>query len=246
MKWAYGVTTCSERIDDLLPRTLESLARAGFDSPRLFADGVSPDVALALSRRWELPVTNHFPKVRAVLNWTLALWELYGRDPDADQYAIFQDDLICVRGLRDYLDANLARMRSAHPDFRTYLNLYTSQGNQTKAPRDGSKGWYKSNQMGRGALALVFDRRVVQDLLSSRSLVEKPADSVKGYKSLDGAVITALSRLGYTEMVHTPSLIQHTGDESVIGNRKTQEGGYLLSRSPSFPGEDFDATSLIR
>ena len=36
LRWVYGVTTVPERRADLLPRTLVSLDRAGFPSPRIF------------------------------------------------------------------------------------------------------------------------------------------------------------------------------------------------------------------
>ena len=40
MKWAYGITTVPSRRENLFERTLQSLAVAGFDNPRLFVDGV--------------------------------------------------------------------------------------------------------------------------------------------------------------------------------------------------------------
>ena len=39
-RWAYGVTTVPSRRDNLLPITLGSLRKAGFDKPRLARDAM--------------------------------------------------------------------------------------------------------------------------------------------------------------------------------------------------------------
>jgi hypothetical protein len=39
-------------------------------------------------------------------------------------------------------------------------------------------------------------------------------------------------------MVHHPSLVQHTGDVSAMGNRPHQ-------KASSFPGEEYDALTLL-
>src|SRR3954465_7467772 len=89
--WAYGITTVPERRYDLLPRTIHSLARGGFDLPRLFIDGHEKSY-----HEWDtLPQTIRYPAIRTMGNWLLGLWELYIREPAADRYAIFQDDCVC-------------------------------------------------------------------------------------------------------------------------------------------------------
>jgi len=50
--------------------------------------------------------------------------------------------------------------------------------------------------------------------------------------------VTALKKVGWKEYVHNPSLIQHTGKISIIGN-----GNHPLA--PSFKGEEFDALDLL-
>jgi hypothetical protein len=44
--WAYGITTVPSRLTTLLPRTITSLAAAGFDKPHLFVDGGTAAQAL--------------------------------------------------------------------------------------------------------------------------------------------------------------------------------------------------------
>src|ERR1700728_2616698 len=99
MKWAYGVTTVSQRLETLLPKTLDSLCQAGFPTPRLFVDGFPrPET------RSPLPYMSRCPKIGAYGNWVLGLWELLLRNPDAERFAMFQDDLIASKRLRQYLE----------------------------------------------------------------------------------------------------------------------------------------------
>jgi hypothetical protein len=229
MTWAYGVTTVPSRRQNLLPRTLASLHAGGFDNPRLFVDGASSgydDLGLE--------VTYRDPVIKTWGNWILALWELFIRNPLADRYAIFQDDLICCRNLRQYLE------RSKHPD-RGYLNLYTFPQNQELA--HGRVGWFEATQNGFGAVGLVFSNEVAQFLMRCSHSAQKAMSANRGDRAVDGAVVQALSLnfdrgTGWLEYCHNPSLVQHTGIESSMGNRKHP-------LAPSFPGEDFDALSLL-
>lgn len=232
LKWIYGVTTVPSRRETHLLRTLSSLKLAGFDKPRLFVDGCEN------SRSWieefDLAVTCRSPALRVHGNWVLALYELYIREPNADRYAIFQDDIIAIANLRTYLE------KVPYPE-KGYLNLYTFSSNDSIAPSRDYVGFYPSNQLGKGALALVFDRPAVMNLLSSWHLVERVQDPARGHKSIDGGVVTALSQLGFKEYVHIPSLVQHTGEgESTIGN--LHQGNRL---APSFPGEKTNAMSFL-
>jgi hypothetical protein len=240
MKWAYGVTTVPSRLDTTLPKTLESLRQAGFNSPRLFVDGIeSPEPY----HKFGLPITTRYPAIRTASHWVLSLYELYLRECDensqrggglADRYAIFQDDFITYKNLRQYLE------RCTYPE-KSYWNLYTFPCNQMNAPNGGkTAGWYQSNQMGKGALALVFDREAVTTLLQQQYLVVRPQCTKNGFKSIDGGIVTSLRNAGYTEYVHNPTLVQHIGIESTIGNINDEN-----NTATSFAGETFDALSLL-
>lgn len=226
LRWAYGVTTVLARRDNLLPLTLASLKKAGFDSPRLFVDGDK------WNREWErfgLELTFRYPTIRTAANWILALWELYTREPLVERYAVFQDDFVTYTNLRAYLDA------CPYPD-KGYLNLYTFPSEQARAKGDG---WYASNQNGRGAVALVFNREAVVTLLSQLHLVERPQDQTRGHKAIDGGVVESMKKAGWKEYVHNPSLVQHTGLESSMGNKPHKQ-------ALSFRGEGFDALELLK
>lgn len=240
-RWAVGLTTVPKRRDDLLARTLFSLAASGFERPRLFVDG-SPEGYGTLG----LPITFRTPPVLPYANFVLGLAELFFRDPEADAYAMFQDDLITSKNLRPYLERSLDLFS------KTYYNLYSFPSNESLSK--GRAGWHESNQLGRGALALVFSNRGVIDLLSNQHVVERPKDKLRGWRSTDGGVVTALKKVGYKEMVHSPSLVQHTGHVSSFDKGKLSDGRHASwveyrwpesTFSRTFRGEDFDCLLLL-
>lgn len=221
MKWAYGVTTVPARFEELLPRTLKSLSAAGFDSPRLFIDGI-PHVVPEYLNGYRKTFRD---KVRAFGNWVLAAWELYLHEPHAERFALFQDDFVAYKKLRDYLE------QCEYPQ-QGYWNLYTFPQNEQR-----KSGWYPSNQRGLGAVALVFNNETLRTLLAQRHFVDRPLDATRGHMFVDGGIIDSLSKVGWQEYVHGPSLVQHTGLKSSIGIK-------IQPLSPSFLGEDFDASEL--
>jgi hypothetical protein len=242
VSWAYGVTTVPERREDQLPRTLDYLRRGGFDSPRLFVDGCGHSLARTYEDTFRLPVTARYPRVLVVANWTLALVELYARNPNADRYAVFQDDLRCVRNLRAYLES------ISYPT-KGYLNLYTFRESEAvtlhrhagfhETPGTASRQEPGRWQHGRGAVALVFSQEAVRALLTAPNLVMKPKD-VDGWRRVDGMIVAAMNLQGYREYAHNPSLVQHTGLRSSI---RPENDGQSLAKS--YPGDAFDALSLL-
>lgn len=218
--WAYGVTTVPSRLHTLLPQTLNSLAKAGFPYPRLFIDGdCTPPPTYQ--------VTQRIPPVRTAGNWVLSALELTIREPGADYYALFQDDIQCSKHIREYLE------QCEYPK-NGYLNLYTVPSNEkTKT------GWFASNQRGKGALALVFSNEAMCVLLSQRYLIDRPKDPIRGHKAIDGGIVDAMRKAGWCEWVHNPSLVQHVGVESSMGNT-------WKAPATTFRGEEFDALELVK
>lgn len=233
MRWACGVTTVPRRLSKELPRTLASLAAAGFDAPRLFVDGASdpsPWRRFSVGRPVDLEVTCREPAIGVVGNWMLSLLELYVRDPRAERYAIFQDDLVCVAGLKRYLSL------CAWPE-HAYFNLLSFPENESRAPAN-HVGWHPSDQRGKGAVALVFDQEAVIELMTVRHYVEKPRGQ-RARECIDGSVAESFRVTRRIEHVHMPSLVQHVGEASTLGH-----AGYPPSQS--FPGESFDACTLLQ
>lgn len=228
ISWMYGVTTVPSRMSALLPRTLNSLAAAGFPEPRLFIDAGVPNRDYA---KFDLEITERFPPVKTAGNWILAMWELYLREPNAHRYTIFQDDVVFCKNLRAYLD------KCEYPTMG-YWNLNTYPQNEELA--GGHKGWYFSNQMGRGAQALVFNNEAVMTLLSQPKLLELAKDGKRGTQSVDGQISISMRKSGWKEYVHAPSLACHTGVESTI------IGHVPHPFSETFPGEEKDAMSFLQ
>ena len=224
MKWAYGITTVPERRYNYLPSTIKSLKAAGFHKPTLFVDGPTGDYS-----EFNLSTVRRSEKILAFGNWLLSLMELWIRQPRADRFAIFQDDFITYKNLRSYLE------RFDLPDDR-YWNLYTFPQNEDIREKNYI-GWYPSNQRGRGAVALVFNNRTTFRLLINPILVAKPAATTNSHRSIDGVVLGSLFSIDVREYIHYPTLTQHTGDCSSIGNKQH-------AKPSSWLGEDFDATKL--
>ena len=246
-KWAYGVTTVPSRRDTTLPKTLESLARAGFPNPRLFVDG-------SQEQEWlyrgvgvgPLEKTLHDRHVNldgmpgrlcAYGNWLLGLIELYLRHPTADRYAMFQDDILLSRNVRPYLD-------TLEFSGRCYWNLMTFPDNQNLCP-NGHIGFYSSNQKGRGATALVFSPSAVRHLLLNCNtwLHAHRINAGLEKRMIDRTISISMykERLysPYVELVHSPSLVEHQLSPSTLGNDP-------WPKMPSWRGEDFDCLSLLK
>ena len=230
MKWAYGITTVPSRAESTLPWTIRSLKAAGFDRPVLFVDG-TPEAGVY--DRWGLDTTIRSTPARTSGNWSLALLELYVKEPTADRYAVFQDDVVMCSNARQYLE----EYRLDGKDDRQYWNLYSFPTNEALKPSDLSHGFYPSNQDGKGALALVFDRWTALKLITSEYLMHRHMDVGKGHQNLDGGVFVALKNLEFTEMVHYPSITQHIGKVSTMNHPE-------YPRPSSYPGESFDCLSL--
>ena len=226
IKWACGVTTVPSR-GPILLLTLNSILDAGFPVPRVFMD--QPELA-GRSEAGSLGVFG---------NWCRATVELYIRNPEADRYVLFQDDIILCRNVRQYLES--VRYLDQH-----YWNLYTSadqvktcDGFQESRECESGKIYHgKKQQGGRGALALVFSREVLQVLLASMRFVRWSCDPVRGHQNLDGVICESLNEVGYRELVHFPGLVEHRESVSTVKDK-------LYQRSSHFAGEQFDALQLL-
>ena len=230
MLWSYGITTVPSRIDSTFPRTLSSLSAAGFDKPTLFVDGTfQPNTYKEFGQH----VSVRYPLLKTFGNWWLAAWELYIRVPNADRYAIFQDDIVCVKNLKKYLE------KVPYPK-DGYLNLYTFPQNQEIARANNYNGFFQSNQRGLGAVATVYTRDALLTLFKSHHMIDRPMTAGRrAYSAVDGGIVTSMNKAGWKEYCHNPSLVQHIGEQSSMGNRKHPQ-------APSFPGEEFDAMELLK
>lgn len=227
--WVYGVTTVPERREKELARTLASLKNGGFPQPLLFVDG--EDETGWWKTKYGLRTIGRFPRIGAWGNWFLAINEMYIRNPAAGRYVLFQDDIVVMKNLRQYLE------RISFPG-RSYWNLITYPKNYELAKKD-VLGFYpaSSKTRGLGAQGLVFDRQGVLTLLTSAMTHSRPQDEKRGKINVDGGIVDAMNKAGYKELVHNPSLIKHINGSSIIGHGPQPE-------ATSFLGENADAMNL--
>jgi hypothetical protein len=206
MHWIYGITTVPERCE-LFDRTRASLHAAGFDSPFVFYD------------------SDH---IGCTGNWIRCLCELYSRDSHADRYAVFEDDVLACRNLREFLE------RCEWPP--GYCNLFTFPERESRK----LDGWFAAPFRGRGTQGLVFTRDQTVELLSARwmYLHQQQKD---GRRGVDGAIHIALAEKGIKEYCHYPSLLQHIGGKSTLGHPMAAR---WVSRT--WRGEEFDALELLK
>lgn len=228
MKFATAITTTPERFD-LFEKTVQSLEAGGFPRPLVSVDGSEDRTPW---KYFASTVVTHLPAVGAFPNWWLTAWELFLRYPECKRYCIFQDDIVVLANLREYLEA-LGYPRSG------FCNLITHPENEKVAPKD--TGWFRSNQKGLGACALMFDRPTLIALLATKHAAAR-CPIKKSYRTgIDQAVITCMSNHGIREYCHNPTLIQHVG-----GARST------LKHTPGQPapenwlGEDYNALDFLR
>jgi len=221
MRWSYGMTSCKEREGGkAFHQTLCELDKAGFkrDQIKIFVDGERGSA------------------YGVVGNWILSMWELFLTNPKADMYALFQDDILCCPNLKTYIEKSINVHREV------YLNLYTTGSNfkfisETNQPPLRDR-WYASNQMGRGAMALVFPRPVLFRLLSSENLMAH-VQSPNGTMGIDKAINSCLKPRRVQELVHCPSLVQHLDEHECPSTLKKAAGRVSPCFSSSFnPMED--------
>ncbi len=240
LNFAYAVMTCGSRLKTYLPRTLESLAKAGFESPRVYVDGASGCVDVPHVENATIRTGTPVGPFGA---WMATAWELFTRQPDAERFVIFQDDIVASLGLREFLE------HSKYPD-KGYCNLCTYPVNAERV--HFGVGWYEADQKGQGAQGLMFSNEAFTALLHSPHLSmrvssKNPGDVKRRWKFIDGAVVTAMKGLGYREFVHDPSLVSHIGDVSAKALHNPLDE-HCRPQPPTalFRGEDFDLRTLLK
>jgi hypothetical protein len=235
MKFAYGITTVPERRFRELPNTIQSLSVAGFDEPILFIDGIAHDSTNLDYDQLGLQLIFRGSRVGGYANWVLGLVELYLRNPTADRFVMFEDDLLACIHLHRYLEG------CAYKEM-AYYNLLT-HNQYIQIIQAVPEGWFPSGQRGLGAVGLMFDNQTASQLLAY-DLLLKNCTTCNRPRSIDGAICNALSRVGIKEYVHWPSLLQHTGIESTQGHNYGTVGSFNPEFDPLtfLPGNDYSKT----
>lgn len=218
--WAVGVTT-APRKEPTLGTCLRSLARAGWESPRIFAEPGS-EIPPEFGR---LPVTQRETTYRAWPNFYHGLAELLNRNPTADAFMLAQDDVLFWPGddrwtLREYLE------RALWPSSGKIgaVSLYCSA-----AYHQPSWGWHKLERPWVwGALALIFPRDGLVSFLETTGAEWLKAGNTHKVDIAVGVWATSYSR----EMWHcSPSLAKHVGLHSTVWTSPQSLGGKRSERA---------------
>ncbi|NUQ66150.1 MAG: hypothetical protein HUU20_27115 [Pirellulales bacterium] len=200
-KWAIAVTT-APRPTATLACTLDSLRLAGWREFRVFADTAG---------------------VGAWRNWINALSTLVREEPDADAFAVVQDDVVVCRGLRRYLEQTLWPA----VDNVALCSPFTPAAYQERR-RGWNVRWPPPNQF------LVAAQFWILPPKSARAIVRDLGD-VQARKGIDGRVGLWAEQTGRSVWYHAPSLAQHIADaNSAIGNPPVAS----LRVAADFVGED--------
>jgi len=225
-QWAVGVTTAPRR-KATLERCLKSLAAAGWETPRLFAE---PGVKLP--RRFaHLPRTHRDATVGAFPNWYLALAELVMREPRAEAYLLVQDDVVFARNIREFLEVALW----PHPQVGV-VSIYCPS-DYAQGLRPGfhveDRGWNTWT-----AQALIFPNPSARAALASPIMLNHRHHGPRqGMRNIDCAVGAWCLSAGRPFYVFTPSLAEHVGDTSTLFRGARTWG---RRRSATFVGKHFD------
>jgi hypothetical protein len=217
--WAVGVTT-SPRGRPTLDWTLDSLARAGWDDPRVFED-LPTTIAPRHAGR---PLSTRIPALGAWPNFYLGLAELVVRHPEADAYFMVQDDVLFYdrQDLREYLERILWPSAPPGP-----ISLYCP----SFYSRPGSS-WHRfEGSWAGGALAFIFPREQARQFVADpRVLAHRWSEDGRGLVAID-AVVGAWAHCSEIPVYFPcPSLAQHIGDVSTLWSVHSSNSVRLADR----------------
>lgn len=212
-EWAVGITT-APRKRTTLTRCLQSLAAAGWDCPRIFAE---PGTQLPPNLS-NYSLTQRDETLGAFPNWYLGLCELIMRQPEADAYFMCQDDVVFSIGLRGYWNERL------WPSERVGVVSAYCPEHWAQEKKPGfyieTHGWDSW-----GALAYVFPNISAYRFISDPEVIGHRRFGVaSGLRNIDGVVGHWCQRQGLPYFVHVPSLACHIGRTSTLWPRASNHG----------------------
>ncbi|GEM_PF-1001352 len=199
-QWATAMLTAPRR-DPRIESTIESLIHAGFENIHIFAE----PGAWIPEKGQSLRITHRPRRFGNFLNFYSCLCTLLEESPNADAYAVFQDDIQLAAGLRSWCEEQLWPLDTG------IVSLFTPRLHSER-----TKGWHLKTpgfQRVCGAQALIFRRDRLQEFLSDAQVI----NSIRLRERADDAVLGGwIAREGLRIAYHTPSLVQHVGAVSAM------------------------------
>jgi hypothetical protein len=256
MRWTVGIITAPRENGYYLDRTLESLTRAGFCDPVVFAEPGS------IVPEWFTGhVVGRRKKYGDWTNWATGLYELLLSEPVTDYFFMLEDDVVVCKGAREYLEYSLPQLG----DFAS-LSLYTSS-RYYRPNRDrmfhnecrGKNTWSTVTVVMSHASVLRFFSdpdvqkhrffdifKVKEGYWNNKASYGAGRTSVTdcvGNTIKDAVIGQWAEKLKLPVYFHTPSLAEHIGVSSTLtDDDSTPENGRM---SKDFVGEDFDAAQWV-
>lgn len=231
-QWAVGVTTAPRPVATV-SRTVESLKQSGFH-PIVFAEPRS-DVNL------DCLVIERQHRLGCWRNYVQTIKDLLQLRPQAEAIAIFQDDIVVCRDLRDFLEHDL------WPSAQTgVVSLYSAEEYEAGE----SVGIDRRGKMILGLCAAIYPRHIAEKLVSDEYSKDwRGCHAQQGYvddpvkkKAADTWVAESLKKMNKKVYHYRPSLAQHVAETSAIGHggnaQIRQRSGKLYRKSKYFVGED--------
>jgi hypothetical protein len=226
-EWAVGITTAPRR-RSTLEECLDSVTRAGWESPRLFVDGAD-----RLPQRYhQLSVTCRSESIGAWPAWYLALAELVLQQPAADAYLMMQDDVIFHdrESVREYLEQAL------WPGDRPAVVSLFYTGFDLNA------GWRSSpaQEWQWGAQALIFPPAIARALVADSDLIASCLAATT-HIPIPEVLSAWMARCSFSNWYAIPSPTQHIGTTSTVWMNSGLPSG---RRAPWFSGGIDDEPTL--
>lgn len=216
MRWAVGLTS-AWRQSPTIETSLSSIQSAGWKTTRVFAEPGSQILSGDNSVSGH-SVCERAGTLGAFPNWYLGMTELYLREPLAEAFLMFQDDVMLAANTREYVERTLwpapeVGVVSLYCPSQEHVSGCTGY----KRIDSGWDAW--------GALAYVFSnpglRAFLSDLVVLNHRHHGPAG---GLRNIDSVVGNWCQRVGLPYFVHVPSLVQHIGATSTIWRRGQASG----------------------
>lgn len=225
--WAVGIQT-APRKQPTLRRCIDSMVRAGWESPRIFAE---PGTEIPYEHD-HLPITQRDEVAGCWVNWYLGLVELLQRHPTADAYIVVQDDIVFAehdgkRTLREFLEESLWPS-----DDVGCVSIYCAQPYAQK-----QQDWYRFPKAWVwGALAFIFPRDSLIHFLAHYGMTWRThgrVDKGSGERGLRwNDVVVGKWSVQFKKPVWycSPSLVQHVGETSTVWGSGNKARGKRAAR----------------
>lgn len=231
-KFAIGVTT-APRKEPTLRQSVKSIVKAGF-TPTVYAEPGTDLTGV------DVPIVRRDELHGCWGNWKQTLEDLLQSQPDAQAIGIFQDDIVMMKGVRDYLEHDL------WPSDNTGVVSLYSPAYRVYESADRSGLARITDKYLVGACAMIFPRQVAEQITklrgfrnwrgAARGTQKDPAKK----KAIDTFIGHAIVGMGKHIYYYTPSMCSHIAKHSSVGH-----GGNSGKRnSRLFPGEDINASTI--